>query len=42
MGGGPSELSTDGRFIGFASFSSNLVGGDTNVFYDIFVRGPLR
>jgi hypothetical protein len=42
MGGGPAELSTDGRFVAFASFSSNLVGGDTNLFYDIFVRGPLR
>jgi archaellum component FlaF (FlaF/FlaG flagellin family) len=42
VGGGPGKISADGRFVAFNSFSSNLVSGDTNVFYDIFVRGPLR
>jgi Tol biopolymer transport system component len=35
-------LTPDGRFVAFPSNASNLVGGDTNGFADIFVRGPLR
>jgi hypothetical protein len=34
----PSALSTDGRFVIFASLSTNLVAGDTNGFQDIFIR----
>jgi Tol biopolymer transport system component len=36
------STSSDGRFVGFESFAANLVGGDTNGFEDIFVRGPLH
>ena len=32
------NLSGDGRFVSFGSASSNLVGGDTNGFFDAFVR----
>jgi Tol biopolymer transport system component len=35
------SLSADGRFIAFRSFAANLVSGDTNNAWDIFVRGPL-
>jgi Tol biopolymer transport system component len=35
-------ISADGRFVGFASDSTNLVPHDTNGWSDIFVRGPLR
>jgi Tol biopolymer transport system component len=31
-------ISADGRYVAFASGASNLVGGDTNGFDDIFVR----
>jgi Tol biopolymer transport system component len=31
-------INADGRFVGFASLSSNLVSGDTNSSEDIFVR----
>ena len=31
-------LSGDGRFVAFASLSSNLVPGDTNATFDVFVR----
>jgi Tol biopolymer transport system component len=31
-------ISTDGRFVAFASFASNLVTGDTNNTADVFVR----
>ncbi len=31
-------ISANGRFIAFLSFASNLVDGDVNGFYDIFVR----
>jgi Tol biopolymer transport system component len=31
-------ISADGRFVVFASLASNLVAGDTNDHYDIFVR----
>ena len=34
---GPS-VSADGRFVAYASFSPNIVVGDTNDTYDIFVR----
>jgi Tol biopolymer transport system component len=32
------SISADGRFISFVSFASNLVAGDTNGTYDVFVR----
>ena len=35
-------ISLDGRFVGFDTRASNLVGGDTNRKADAFVRGPLR
>jgi len=35
---GWSSISADGRFVAFYSFSTNLVPGDTNGEYDIFVR----
>jgi hypothetical protein len=31
-------ISADGRYVAFHSLASNLVGGDTNGTYDIFVR----
>jgi Tol biopolymer transport system component len=31
-------ISADGRYVAFASSASNLVGGDTNGFCDVFVR----
>lgn len=34
-------ISADGRFVVFQSQATNLVGGDTNGAYDVFVRGPL-
>ncbi|MCP3915755.1 MAG: hypothetical protein GY711_09385 [bacterium] len=34
----PTALSTDGRFVIFASLSTNLVPSDTNGFQDIFLR----
>ena len=34
------SLSGDGRFVGFHSFSDNLVPGDTNGVWDTFVHGP--
>ncbi len=36
------SISADGRFVAFASYASNLVGGDTNATADVFVRGPDR
>ena len=33
-----SSVSADGRYVTFQSFASNLVAGDTNGAYDIFVR----
>ncbi|MEG4531680.1 calcium-binding protein [Microcoleus sp. D2_18a_D3] len=33
-----SAISADGRFVAFTSFASNLVPGDTNNRFDIFVR----
>jgi Tol biopolymer transport system component len=32
------EISADGRFVAFSSLATNLVPGDTNSVYDIFVR----
>jgi Tol biopolymer transport system component len=32
------SISADGRYVAFMSYSSNLVAGDTNGAYDIFVR----
>jgi Tol biopolymer transport system component len=31
-------ISADGRFVAFSSYASNLVAGDTNGTYDVFVR----
>ena len=31
-------ISTDGRLVAFASFATNLVSGDTNGEYDVFVH----
>jgi Tol biopolymer transport system component len=31
-------LSADGRYVAFASIADNLVPGDTNLWYDVFVR----
>jgi Tol biopolymer transport system component len=36
------SISADGRFVAFDSGASNLVGGDGNGVFDVFVRGPLR
>jgi Tol biopolymer transport system component len=36
------SISGDGRFVAFHSFASNLVPGDTNGWYDVFVRGPIH
>jgi len=43
QGNGPSgeyglSASPDGRYVAFASYASNLIAGDTNLAYDIFVR----
>jgi hypothetical protein len=41
VGNGPSEyptISSDGRYVAFHSIATNLVSGDTNAMYDIFVR----
>ncbi|MFK5957003.1 MAG: hypothetical protein QM477_11230 [Planctomycetota bacterium] len=35
---GAPSLSADGRFLAFESFATNLVGGDTNNFSDVFLR----
>src|SRR3954449_566792 len=40
--GGPPALSTGGRFAAFPSAASNLVEGDTNGVYDVFVRDRKR
>ncbi len=34
-------MSADGRFVAFESFASNLVAGDTNGTFDVFVRDRL-
>jgi archaellum component FlaF (FlaF/FlaG flagellin family) len=36
------DVSSNGKFVSFLSIASNLVGGDTNGFYDVFVRGPIN
>lgn len=33
-----STISLDGRYVAFVSLATNLVSGDTNGFYDVFVR----
>src|SRR5207249_4673670 len=40
VGTGPA-ISADGRYVAFDSLASNLVGGDTNGFADIFVHDRL-
>jgi Tol biopolymer transport system component len=45
LGNGQSEepsISADGRYVAFRSISSNLVAGDSNGSYDIFVRDRLN
>lgn len=37
----PVAISADGRYIGFSSYSTNLVPGDTNYTWDAFVRDNL-
>jgi Tol biopolymer transport system component len=37
-GGSYPSISADGRYVAFHSYSANLVGGDTNNQYDVFVR----
>jgi Tol biopolymer transport system component len=37
-GSGEPSLSADGRFVAFASNATNLVGGDTNGYADVFVH----
>lgn len=37
-GGGAAAISADGRYVAFGASSSKLVPGDTNGFYDVFVR----
>jgi hypothetical protein len=32
------SISADGRYVAFVSFASNLVAGDTNGTWDVFVR----
>jgi WD40-like Beta Propeller Repeat len=36
------DISSGGRFVTFLSNATNLVGGDTNAQYDVFVRGPFN
>jgi Tol biopolymer transport system component len=36
------SITSDGRFVVFASLADNLVAHDTNGFVDVFMRGPLR
>jgi hypothetical protein len=38
---GGSSISADGRFVAFTSYASNLVAGDTNDTWDVFVRGDI-
>jgi Tol biopolymer transport system component len=35
---GGTSISADGRYVAFSSEASNLVSGDTNGFFDVFVR----
>jgi Tol biopolymer transport system component len=41
-GAGEFSLSADGRFVAFSSGADNLVPGDTNGTWDIFIRDRLR
>ena len=41
-GSGNAAISADGRFVAIASAASDLVRGDTNGVYDVFVRDRLR
>jgi hypothetical protein len=36
------DMTSSGRFVSFLSNSTNLVGGDTNGWWDVFVRGPFN
>jgi hypothetical protein len=36
------DVSSNGKFVSFLSNATNLVGGDSNGFYDVFVRGPIN
>jgi len=36
------DIASSGKFVSFFSIASNLVGGDSNGFYDVFVRGPIN
>jgi Tol biopolymer transport system component len=36
------DIAATGRFVSFLSNSTNLVGGDTNAFNDVFIRGPIN
>ena len=38
---GNNFISPDGRYIGLSSYATNLVSGDTNAKYDVFVRDLL-
>lgn len=35
------DISVDGRYVAFASGANNLVGGDSNEVWDVFVRDRL-
>jgi Tol biopolymer transport system component len=35
-------ISADGRFVGFSTWATDLVEGDTNGWLDVLVRGPMR
>jgi hypothetical protein len=37
-GGGASAVSADGRYVAFESYAADLVGGDTNRTWDVFLR----
>ncbi|MBX3061202.1 MAG: hypothetical protein KF770_32490, partial [Anaerolineae bacterium] len=37
-GSGAASISTDGRYVTFVSWATNLVDGDTNLVQDIFVH----
>ena len=37
-GSGVPSISADGRYVAFSSYATNLVAGDTNGYYDIFVH----
>lgn len=41
-GSGNAAISANGRYVAFASAASNLVHGDTNRVYDVFVRDRVR